>query len=336
MTTSFIPPKPEVPREAKFGRPLVIPPGGGKPVPYTRCTTYVGAVEDTWALSRWQQRMVALGLAERKDLLLSVAAHREDKGMLDQLCESAAEAAKARAGATIGTALHSLTEQMDRGLDVGTVPPEYAPDLAAYADATKDLTAVHIEEFTVLDRLKIGGTPDRVVRYQGKRFIADLKTGAIEWGFVKIAAQLAVYARSSLYDPETGARTPHGAELDKGIVIHLPAGTGECRLYWIDLLTGWDAVRIARDVREKRGMKFAQVMTAFGNVVEPVSITEPSLDLGPNTGTPVTDSFSLTPTLAEQIVASTTREQVTALWAQHASEWTPDLTEIAKQHLASL
>jgi hypothetical protein len=41
------------------------------------------------------------------------------------------------------------------------------------------------------------------VEYGGKRYIADLKTGSIEWGTLKIAAQLAVYARSHTYDVAT-------------------------------------------------------------------------------------------------------------------------------------
>lgn len=324
MTAQLVNPKPEIERD-RYGRPLVIPPGGGKPVPYTRCTTYVGAIEDTWNLSRWQQRMVAIGLAERDDLRLAVAAHRDDKERLNEICANAADIAKAKAGATIGTALHALTEQMDRGQEIGTVPAEYAADLAAYAEATKDLAAVHIEAFSVLDKLKIGGTPDRVVRYQGKRFIADLKTGSIDFGFVKIAAQLAVYARSSLYDVETGERSVHGAELDKGIVIHLPAGTGTCTLYWIDLLTGWEAVKAARSVRDLRAMSKGQVMTKFGDVVEPVSVIEhPTLDV------------DLPRPLAEQITTCTTREAVTAIWQANAAVWTEELTVIARQHIESL
>src|SRR5689334_2925212 len=73
--SDFTTPAPQVPRD-RWQRPLVVPPKGGKPVAYTRCTTFVGCLEDTFNLSRWQQRMVALGLNDRPDLLLAVAAHR--------------------------------------------------------------------------------------------------------------------------------------------------------------------------------------------------------------------------------------------------------------------
>ena len=37
----------EVPRD-RFGRPLLIPPHGGKPIPYTRCTTSIRRADDTY------------------------------------------------------------------------------------------------------------------------------------------------------------------------------------------------------------------------------------------------------------------------------------------------
>lgn len=344
MTTSpeLATPTPQIERDT-WGRPMVVPPAGGNPVPYTRCTTFVGCIEDTWNLSRWQQRMVAIGLSERDDLRLSVIAHRDDKKQLDKLCEDAAEVAKAHAGATIGTALHTLTERLDRGMDLGVVPEAYAGDLRAYEEATADLKALHIEEFCVNDHLKIGGTPDRVVRFNGKRYIADLKTGSIDYGYVKIAAQLAVYAHSHLYDVRTHERSDHHAERDKGIIIHLPAGTGTCRLYWVDLATGWDAVRVARDVRAKRALKYREVVTDFGNVVEPVA-EQPSLLDTPqgqvNTTTgELADTTTLLdqrPSLADQIKACRSRAEVEALWQANASIWTSELSTIAKLHLGSL
>jgi hypothetical protein len=316
MTTT-ITPRPEIPRDA-WGRPLVVPPGGGKPVPYTRCTTFVGCVEDTYNLSRWQMRMVALGLSERPDLRLAIAAHREDKTRLNELCEDALEAAKAHAAATTGTALHSFTEQMDRGQELRGVPDEYLADLAAYAAATEELTAVQIEQFTVNDPLKIGGTPDRVVRFNGKRYIADLKTGAIKYGYLKIAAQLAVYARSRPYDVVTNERLePHGAELDRGIVIHLPAGSGECRLYWVNLLEGWEAVRVARDLRAKRSIGFKALFDPL-DATTPPRVTDPGDDL------------------RLLITAAETADVVRQLWRDHAARWTDQHTELAKLRIAEL
>jgi hypothetical protein len=360
-TTKFTSPAPQIERDF-WGRPLVVPTTGGKAVPYTRCTTYVGCIEDTWNLSRWTQRMVVLGLSERADLQDAIRrAERRDSKTLNELCEAAKEAGGGNDSAAVGTYMHAVTEAADRGEDPAAVPfpvlaqPQHGPegrpwpadfdgfraDLDAYLRATAELKAVHIEDFTVLDKLKIGGTPDRVVRYQGKRYIADLKTGDIEWGSLKIAAQLAVYARSSLYDPSTGERSAHGAELDKGIVIHAPAGTGTCRLFWVDLVAGWNAVLVARKVREQRTVKFPALMRA---VVEGEPAPTPQTvqtDLGlVNTETgEVNDPTTLAdqrPSLRDQIAACTTADQVRALWQANATVWTPELTELAKFHIASL
>lgn len=326
MTVDLTTPAAEIGRD-RYGRPLVVPPTGGRPVAYTRCTTYVGAVEDTYNLSRWSQRMVALGLADRADLLLAVAAHRGDKTRLNQLCDDAKEAASAHAAATTGTALHAFTEQIDRGDVLGVVPADYVADLAAYTATTSVLKAVHIERFSVLDALKIGGTPDRVVSYQGKRYIADVKTGSIDWGFLKIAAQLAVYSRSAMYDIASGERTPHGCEVDRGIIIHLPAGTGACKLYWVDLTEGWDAVRVARRVREKRALKFPALVSDF---IDPL----PALSVQEEVALP---GIARTPlTLEEQLRSCADPQGVRDLWALHRADWTPALTDLAKRHIASL
>ena len=332
MTTwEAVTPEPAIERD-RWGRPLVIPPNGGRPVAYTRCTTFVDALEDKYNLQKWQNRMTAIGLADRPDLLLAVNAHRDDKRKLDGICSDAQEAAKAHAKATVGTALHALTEQLDRGAEIPTVPEAYVADLAAYTEATKDLQPVHIERFCVLDSWKIGGTPDRVVKYKGKHYIADLKTGTIEYGMGKIAMQLAVYARSMLYDVATGERTAHDAEIDKGIVIHLPAGQGKAELYWVDLLAGWEGVRMARWVRDWRKRKAATFAQPFTDLSSPVSAG------GGETAIPTesTTGVDAEPTLADRIAQATTAQQIRELWAAHASEWNDSLTEASKARIAAL
>lgn len=302
--------KKETPRD-RWGRPLVVPPEGGKPVPYTRCTTFVGCLEDTYNLSRWQQRMVAIGLSERADLLLQMSTlDRDDKKAINALCEQAMEAAKAHAAATIGTALHALSERVDRGEDLGVIPEAYKADIDAYADATRELTAVHIEQFTVLDDLKIGGTPDRVVEHDGKLKIADVKTGSIEWGMGKIAMQLAVYAHSQTYDFDTGTRSDIGpVDLDEAIVIHLPAGQGKAELVSVDIAAGWEAVQLASQVRAWRARKdLARPLAAQTPLPEPA---------------PVNDD------LANRIASAATVDELGQIWTERHQDFTPEHIELA-------
>lgn len=305
---------PEVSRD-HYGRPLIKPQGGGKPVAYTRCTTFVGAFEDTHNLTQWKMRQAAVGLSLRPDLQLAVAAHKDDKSKLNKILQEALDAAASSAGATTGIALHALTEQRDRGQELVGIPLEAAADLAAYAEATADFKAVFIEQMTVHDPYKVAGTPDRIVSYRGKRYIADLKTGDVQWGAGRIAAQLAMYARSKTYDVATGERSMHGAELDKGLVIHLPAGSGTCEVLWVDLLAGWDIVNTCQHVRRVRGLKAR-------DLCEPFTTVEVAL------------AASLS--LADRIRACDTADAIRGLWAENASDWTDELTQIAKDRIASL
>lgn len=313
----------------RWGRPLVVPQGGGKPVPYTRCTTFIDCIEDKYNLQKWMQRMVALGLAERDDLILSVAAHRDDKRELDRVCDAAKEAAKASSKATTGTAIHSLTELVDRGLEVPSVSAEAKADLAAYEAAVKPLKMEHIEAFTVLDTLKIGGTPDRIVKVGGETYIADLKTGSsIEWGTLKIAAQLAVYSRSWLYDHTTGERTPHGASTNRGIVIHLPAGSAQATLHWIDLAAGWEAVKVAKSVREQRAIKYKDLTEPFTGKPE-----RPSLNAQKKDEARLEERDE---TLLTRIAEAPAEDDVRNLWGKYRDTWTEAHTEAAKARIHKL
>ena len=253
--STFTQPEQTINRD-RWGRPLVIPPGGGNPIPYTRATTVAGTLDDTHALTRWKQRQTAIGLADRPDLALAVTAHRDDKRQLDDVCEQAMEASQSSAKATTGTALHTLTEHVDRGDELPTIPDGVAADLNAYQQATVGLEVISIEQFVVLDDLKIAGTADRIVRWGGMNFIADLKTGQISYGIQKIAAQLAIYSRGDAYNIDTGDRNPlPDVHPTAGIVIHLPAGEARCELHWIDLRRGWEAVQLALQVRAWRKEK---------------------------------------------------------------------------------
>ncbi len=302
----FFSPTQEVPRD-RFGRPLVTPPGGGKPVGYVRATTWADTLEDKFNLQKWESRMVALGIASRDDLRYAVAAHRDDKSKLDEICRDAKEAAKGSAGATTGTALHILTEQLDRGtLDMTHVPADLRPDITAYRTVTAALRMKQIEQFGVLDDIKVAGTWDRIVTLDGRNYIADLKTGSIEFGMGKIAAQLAIYAHATPYDFTTKTRsTPNaeaGVDQDRALVIHLPASTGRCELHWIDINAGWEAVDLARQVRAWRARK--QLASPF---------SPPAAETG----------------LFDRIAAAPDLIALTTLWRDNASTWTPAHTAAA-------
>jgi len=239
----------------RYGRPLVIPPGGSKPVAYTRTTTIAGSLDDASALIAWKMRMACIGLSQRPDLLLAVAAtDKTDNKAINALVEEAMEASGANAAARIGSAVHAMTEKMDRGETIEAVPEPYIGDLRAYAAATSIFTNRFIEQFTVLDEYKIAGTPDRVVEYNGELYISDLKTGSLHPS--SVAMQLSIYSRALPYDIATGERGTFGpVNQDRGIIVHLPAGKATCELHWVDLKEGWEGVQLAMKARKWRDQK---------------------------------------------------------------------------------
>lgn len=256
MTTAYQ--NVDIPRD-RWGRPMVMQPGGKKRLPYRRTTTFVGVLDDMNGLMKWKSRQVALGMGQRKDLVLAAAAARpDDKKTLGDIAEAAAEHAKSSSAATTGTALHTLTERIDQGETIGEIPAEYQADLDAYRAATEHIEWVGIESFRVHDDWQVAGTADRIGRFPGddRLRIFDIKTGSIDYPG-KMCMQLAMYARMTPYDITTDTRTadPGEVDLNTGIIIHLPAGQGVCTLHEIDLMKGWGACLLARQVWDWRSTK---------------------------------------------------------------------------------
>lgn len=275
----------------KRKQPLVLPAGGGTPAIYTRSTTFAGTLDDTSNLVKWKQRLTLAGAAAHR--WISEAAARLDpdsasgKSELNRLAWRAFVSGGGEKAQQRGTWLHTLTEFQDRGEELPPHSAEDAADMAAYARATRALHVLHIEEPVALDHYRIAGTPDRIVHTDlttpdgqpAGNVIADLKTGSIDLAALKISMQMAAYSRARRYNPNRYlSPNPAEAEItawrkrvftreeaeaaylptpainpDWGIVIHLPAGSGECSLHWIDLRIGWEALKVAAQVRSLRG-----------------------------------------------------------------------------------
>lgn len=254
MTIEFTHPTVDIPRD-RWGRPLIVPEGGGKPVPYTRVSTLAKALDDKSSLTKWKQRQVVIGLGARPDLISMAKAVKGDDRKLDEIVETAMTAAESERAANIGTALHALSEQVDAGADLDTLPAEFRADLAAYRQALAGLTILAAEMFVVTDEVQAAGTFDRLVRLpDGRVVVADLKTGRHEPKYPHGATQqIAVYSRGHLYDAERG-RVGHlpslGVSQDTGLLIHLPAGSGTCDLYLLDLTVGWSLAQVSVAVRD--------------------------------------------------------------------------------------
>lgn len=305
MTLNIVdlPTRAEVPRDGR-GKPLVVPSTGGKPKALVRTTTYVDALDDKTNLMDWKCRGLLISAAKFPDVALESLKldpeDREGKQELNKLVERLFSMGGGNDKREKGTELHALSELVDQGIPLpANLNPVDATDMAAYMMGTVSLTMHKIEQFVVIEEAGAAGTLDRNAEYAGPgpdgeyiegNFIADLKTGRIDYGGLKIAAQLAAYSRGKVYDfsrfpaPHPSdkkawaawKKTEFSAEeaaaaysplspavnQDWGIIINLRPGSGEATLHWADLRVGWRAVEIAGIIREMRTLS-SKALTPF-------------------------------------------------------------------------
>lgn len=319
----------EVPRDLprdNYDRPLILraeqqpdgtwavptfPPGpephAGKPIEelegFTRASTLGNALEDATGLNTWRGGMIVYGMSRRGDLVLAAKAipGTEDKRLhrrpLYDIARQALEAAEASSAATVGTALHALTEQADQGtltVDIG----EYQPVLDAYLERMAGWKVVRSETFVVSDYFHAAGTFDRLITPEEPMALVDQQTGEIvtvimpgdlivvdlktsttaDYFGAKFFAQLAVYVTGQLYDrrtvidgpdgepmdnPNYGARTPLGQRTDFALILHIPQGgdaDGEpvADWYWLDMRAGLALAQLACVNLEARKKRFTR------------------------------------------------------------------------------
>lgn len=241
-----------VPRD-RWGRPLIVPPDGGKPIPYTRVSTLAKVLDDKTALTKWKQRQTAVGIGLRPDLAVKAAAKKDDKRTLDEIVEEAMAVAGSSSGANIGTALHAFTEAVDDGV-MPDVPAEIRADLDAYRTAMYGLEVLAKEWFVVVDEIQAAGSFDRLLRLpDGRVVVADIKTGQKEPDYPHAAAtQIGVYAHGTRYrhpDGRIASLADAGVDQEVGVLIHLPAGQARCGLYLLDIAEGWRMAQLATHAR---------------------------------------------------------------------------------------
>jgi hypothetical protein len=254
----------------RWGRYLLPHPVTGKTQAWTRSTTFARTISDTYGLGLWQQRMVLKGAALRPGL--TGKAHdldvSRDKQELGRLVEDAKAAAGANEAADLGTVIHKHAERVDGGeIRLDQVPETFRRDVAAYQDALRvaNISVILSERRTCWPRYGVAGKFDSVGEIPRPvtllRRVVDIKTGRdLSYSWAEIACQLAVYANglatSGYWDPEAEAWVPvEGVDTTEAIVAHVPAGSGSCELYTVDLTKALRGLELCRDVRDWRKEK---------------------------------------------------------------------------------
>jgi len=274
-------------------------------IPYRRVTTFIDVIGDRTQLEKWKMRSVALGLLAKPSLMSRIAAVSDDKKALDKVCDDALTAGGANENRDRGSALHKVTERLDRGEQIELTPGDRA-DVDAYRAATSHMRMLEIETSIVHDEYKVSGTFDRLFEVDGVRYVGDLKFGNIDWDTRKIAQQMAMYADGQRYDWGTGARSELHADPEYGLIIHVPLGEARCDLVWVDLTLGRTYNALAREVWKARD-------TGNDNV---------------RTGEP--------PAVGTLLRMAGDLASLNALWASNTHRWNDTLTAIARQRRAEL
>jgi hypothetical protein len=216
-------------------------------------TTVAKIPDDLYRLQQWEKRQVAIGLATTPKLLEGVAAHLDERDMLDRLCNQAKEAAGANDGSDRGRNAHKIIERHNRGLAVVETPLSLSI-LAGFEEVLEaaglEIVPEYIERFVVYPKERIAGRFDQIVRRKsdGRLVMLDYKSGlrAIDYPH-SIAIQLALYANAPCMAGELNVRGETEKfepmpELDKetAIIVALPED-GIPQAVEIDIEAGWKA-----------------------------------------------------------------------------------------------
>lgn len=229
--------------------------GWGPPVPHTRATTVSATLDDTTGLDRWRSRRIVEGLSRRPELLPPTDASDVDR---DQVVREALVAGGGSTAADVGTEIHTAVEDLIVHGATTSAFREHAETVAATL-AHHKLRPIAAELVVAHPDRRIAGTLDLIVEGpSGRRYVADLKTGAAppqrrsgSW-----AVQLAIYATATHRIAETGSPVP-AVEVDqgRGIILHCPArlvAAPTCELLTIDLDRGRRGFELACQVRDWR------------------------------------------------------------------------------------
>lgn len=266
MMSDEVEPNP-IPRD-RMQRPLIIPPGGGKPVAYTRVSTFAKALSDNDSLSQWKRKMIVEGVLANPGLLqdlmhaASCASPATRPDLINRYIEAFHDAGGGNVGSKWGTALHGLTEFVDADgwvPEQGTIPADLFDALHRYIALVRDIEMIACEGFVVVDEIKAAGSYDRIMLLpDGRLVIGDIKTGPkIHSNVAETQIQLACYARGVHYAPD-GTREVgplEGIDTSMGVLIQISRDNTGDRLLELDLDQGWEDAQVALDVRKRRSRK---------------------------------------------------------------------------------
>lgn len=258
------------------GAPMVSDPDKpGKFLRYSRPSGWGHDLDDESALVLWKIDRAMDGIASSPALAAKVVAAGNTGRK--QLREEAINKGRGEEASELGTALHAMTVKFEAD-PTWQAPPPFDADLRVFVETL--MAAGIVSAFTEIpmcnDEYRAAGTADRIflttrelVTPDGTRIppgmyiMGDIKTGSkLDYSLPGYTIQLAIYAGGYVYDLDKDERQFPPANLNQkwGLLVHLPAGTGTCRLVWVDLEVGRHGADLVRSVRQWRKRDWAEMV----------------------------------------------------------------------------
>ena len=253
------------------GSPII----GGKT--YPRVTTLIGRGEDKSGLMNYMMQTGIEGVYDSPDLqaewaVLDLSDWKAKAAFFDKVKARARSDAKA----TIGTAVHEVTERMDRHEDISNLPKVLTDDAFAYRDTVLRLGLVPLAAELFVVNTEVGngaaGTLDRLFSTpSGDTIIGDIKTSgnpnSVKYSLSSWAAQCAVYAHGK---PVLDGKIVEWSEIglpapshSSGVVIHIVQGKAASKAYKVNLEDGWNRAKAAAWLYENDKMWNRSDKTAY-------------------------------------------------------------------------
>lgn len=252
------------PQRDRWGRPLIVPPEGGKPVAYLRPSSLPDQLNDDFNISRWRMRQLVLGMGKRRDLWQHAATLTgDDKTKLQEIADAAMEMVAEATQANLGSAIHAyLQNGINRPDDMPEVHACAVGIRAAMEAEGMTLLADTHEVFVINDDIKCAGSIDGLVLDGDAVRVWDIKTtddvsSVPDYKAQKWAIQLAIYANANRR--RDGVELHDSIDRTQGVVCYVSRSTGECRILRPDLVKGYIGAKLARaayDFKKAKAVHF--------------------------------------------------------------------------------
>jgi hypothetical protein len=226
-----------------------------------------------------------------------------------------------------GTQVHTYLERALRGQPMETAFDD--PSGQPYLDAIKAFLDAYQPEMVAAELVCInrnlngvgyGGTGDGIVRFptlDSTRKV-DWKSRGIDsdhGAYPEEAAQLGAYSSADYYIAEGPTRTRLPMDIDGGLIVSIkPDGV---RLYPIDL----DKARIQWEALHAWWVARRAEREPISRPLPPVAVKAP----------PAAETVDGLDPIVCALLHATTVEELTDIWQQHKTTWTPDHTALAAE-----